>query len=206
MTHNSIIFSHKNIDIPINTVSITEQSLQCLQIHHPFNLINNNNNDGKQHVDEENLNLIENYNSSLIQNYDYQDLPPPLIHIDGISSTNISTAAVAVIITNKNETTHLDILNMQDDSCKPNGNVFSNILIVDDDPLNRKMLCRLLNNQKHLTITTAENGEIAVTHMKESMDKNVIFSLVLMDYQMPVMDGPTATRKIRNIGFKGMDY
>jgi CheY-like chemotaxis protein len=85
---------------------------------------------------------------------------------------------------------------------KDNASVFSNILVVDDDLLNRKMLCRLLNNQKHTTVT-AENGELAVMKMKESINQNIPFSLVLMDYQMPVMDGPTATREMRMLGYKG---
>jgi CheY-like chemotaxis protein len=43
-------------------------------------------------------------------------------------------------------------------------------------------------------IDEAENGQIAI-----DMVKNISYNLILMDMQMPVMDGLTATREIRKI-------
>lgn len=67
----------------------------------------------------------------------------------------------------------------------------SRILLVDDAEFNRLVVIKYLRNTLH-SIDTAENGEIALgKFMKEHYD------LVLMDMQMPIMDGYTATRKIR---------
>ena len=76
-----------------------------------------------------------------------------------------------------------------------------NLLVVDDSSLNRKMLCRLLKDQVK-SITEAADGLEAVSYMK-CADKSMI-DVILMDYIMPNMDGPTATREIRALGYNGV--
>ena len=66
------------------------------------------------------------------------------------------------------------------------------ILLVDDTPENRMLIQTYLKKSPH-QIDTAENGEIAFNKFKVGQ-----YDLVLMDMQMPVMDGYTATREIRN--------
>ena len=66
------------------------------------------------------------------------------------------------------------------------------ILVVEDNLTNRKVIEALLTKQG-LTVTSAENGVAAVTAVKEGG----AFDLVLMDIQMPVMDGLAATVAIR---------
>lgn len=67
-----------------------------------------------------------------------------------------------------------------------------NILLVEDNIVNqsvaKKMLCRL-----GCTVELAENGLQALNRIKASPT----FDIVLMDCQMPIMDGYTATRKLR---------
>jgi CheY-like chemotaxis protein len=46
----------------------------------------------------------------------------------------------------------------------------------------------------------AEDGKFAVEMVKTAAEKNRPYDLVLMDYEMPVMDGPTAASKIRSFG------
>lgn len=65
------------------------------------------------------------------------------------------------------------------------------ILLVDDSDDNRFLIHTYLKKMK-VTIDDAENGEIAVEKFKEKG-----YDLVLMDIQMPIMDGLTATRLIR---------
>jgi PAS domain S-box-containing protein len=66
-----------------------------------------------------------------------------------------------------------------------------NILLADDAEDNRMVVQAYLNNSAH-NITMVENGAEAVMRFKEGG-----FDLVLMDIQMPVLDGYEATRQIR---------
>jgi CheY-like chemotaxis protein/HPt (histidine-containing phosphotransfer) domain-containing protein len=66
------------------------------------------------------------------------------------------------------------------------------ILVVDDDVLNQRMMNLLLSREGY-QITSASNGVEAV-----EMVKTGDFDVVLMDLQMPVMDGMSASRLIRD--------
>ena len=70
------------------------------------------------------------------------------------------------------------------------------ILVVDDSPLNRKMLSKLLKSKGH-AIDVADNGQQGVDKVKQEADAGRNYDVILMDFVMPVMDGPTATRAIR---------
>ena len=65
------------------------------------------------------------------------------------------------------------------------------VLLVDDDEDNQKILTRQLAHPQ-ITLTSAGNGREALEKIK-SMDYDVVF----MDMEMPVMDGLTAARRIR---------
>jgi PAS domain S-box-containing protein len=65
------------------------------------------------------------------------------------------------------------------------------LLVVEDVAVNRELIMALLR-PFDVAIETAENGEQAVAKVQAQA-----FDLVLMDVQMPVMDGLTATRAIR---------
>lgn len=70
------------------------------------------------------------------------------------------------------------------------------ILLVEDNMLNREIACQLLKSQG-FTIEVAENGMIAVDKVAHS--KPGYYDLILMDIQMPVMDGYRATQEIRGL-------
>ena len=73
------------------------------------------------------------------------------------------------------------------------------VLLVEDNELNREVALGLLLDA-HMTIDIAENGEVAV-----QMVRNGKYDLVMMDMQMPVMDGIAATKEIRrNAQFKNL--
>jgi CheY-like chemotaxis protein len=69
------------------------------------------------------------------------------------------------------------------------------VLIVEDTAMCAKMLKMMLRKFK-CSSTVAENGQIAIDMLRESPVGS--FSLILMDIRMPVMDGLTATKIIKN--------
>ena len=70
------------------------------------------------------------------------------------------------------------------------------VLVVDDGPENRELVSFLLE-ESGLSVDEAENGQIG---MKKALTNE--YDLILMDVQMPVMDGFTATRNLRKEGVK----
>jgi two-component system, sensor histidine kinase len=70
------------------------------------------------------------------------------------------------------------------------------ILVVEDGSTNRKLI-RLILARSGAHVTLAENGKIGLElALKQEFD------VILMDMQMPVMDGYTATTKLRDLGVK----
>ncbi|WP_295241008.1 response regulator [uncultured Brevundimonas sp.] len=68
------------------------------------------------------------------------------------------------------------------------------VLVVEDHPVNRMILEAWMSSASHVT-STAENGQVAADIAKDQP-----FDLIIMDVNMPVMDGLTATRIIREGG------
>ncbi|MBD3832761.1 ATP-binding protein [Brevundimonas bullata] len=66
------------------------------------------------------------------------------------------------------------------------------VLVVEDHPVNRMILEAWMGSAGHRT-STAENGQLAV-----DLARSQRFDLIIMDVNMPVMDGLTATRLIRD--------
>jgi len=67
------------------------------------------------------------------------------------------------------------------------------VLLVEDHPVNQKVAQKLLE-RLGLTVDVAENGEVALDKLREQP-----YAMVLMDCQMPVLDGYSATRRLREI-------
>lgn len=70
-------------------------------------------------------------------------------------------------------------------------------LIVEDD-LNSRLLLEVYLSP-YGTISTASNGQEAITAYVEALDKGDPFQLICMDIMMPEMDGHEALSKIREI-------
>jgi PAS domain S-box-containing protein len=68
-----------------------------------------------------------------------------------------------------------------------------NILLAEDMEINREIFAALLE-ATHITIDSAENGLAAVSKFSENPEK---YDLIIMDVQMPEMDGYQATKTIR---------
>lgn len=74
------------------------------------------------------------------------------------------------------------------------------VLVVDDVAVNRKVSCRLLRGEG-VVCFEAVDGQDCVDYMKRCSDglqENV--DVILMDYEMPRMNGPTATEVLRSMG------
>lgn len=74
---------------------------------------------------------------------------------------------------------------------RPGGFRQAHLLLCEDNPINQEVALELLR-ERGLSVDLAENGEIAV-----EMAKRCDYDLILMDIQMPVMDGLTAAKAIR---------
>jgi len=68
------------------------------------------------------------------------------------------------------------------------------VLVVEDGQTNAKLI-RLILTRAGAEVVTAENGELGLQRAREGP-----FDVILMDMQMPVMDGYTATRRLRELG------
>ena len=82
-------------------------------------------------------------------------------------------------------TTLIDIASDDDDQAR------IRVLLADDHPVNRKVVEMILA-EANVELTSVENGAEAVQACRDGD-----FDIILMDMQMPVMDGLTATREIR---------
>ncbi|PRP76581.1 two-component sensor histidine kinase/response regulator hybrid protein [Planoprotostelium fungivorum] len=71
------------------------------------------------------------------------------------------------------------------------------VMVVDDNKTNLKVMQLMLDKIGNVRFVTAENGQEAVDLFLKHIAER--FDCIFMDYQMPVKDGPTAARDIRDI-------
>lgn len=68
------------------------------------------------------------------------------------------------------------------------------VLVADDHPMVRECISRILESQDDLQVVGKASNGVAAIEMAKALHPDV----VLMDYEMPLMDGVEATRHLQN--------
>jgi PAS domain S-box-containing protein len=76
------------------------------------------------------------------------------------------------------------------------------ILLAEDGPDNQRLI-KFLLTKAGAEVTLAENGRVAVSTAKEAWQCECPFDVILMDMQMPELDGYGAATELRSLGYVG---
>ncbi|WP_174198576.1 response regulator [Marinifaba aquimaris] len=165
-----------NIRVKDTGIGIAEDKLA--EIFHSFNLLD----DGKQKI-HEGLGLGLALSQCIVKKMSGQLNVDSQLNQGSEFSITIPIEVLEQQGTIKGDETKTDT--------KPINRQSKKVLLVEDNLINAEIAGQILKSEGH-TVTKAENGEQAVEQLKGEL-----FDLVLMDIQMPVMDGIAATKVIR---------
>jgi len=89
-----------------------------------------------------------------------------------------------------------------DSDCTPADGIRTRILYVEDAPDNQRLLSLMLE-KAGAHVAVADNGSVGISEALRAHARGEPYDLILMDMQMPVMDGYEATRLLRNAAYEG---
>lgn len=96
------------------------------------------------------------------------------------------------LISNKLDDSQGDVQGTSLENCR--------LLLVEDGPDNQRLISFMLKGAG-AEITLAENGQVAIDLVAKAEREQAPFDVILMDMQMPVLDGYAATTRLRNEGY-----
>ena len=74
------------------------------------------------------------------------------------------------------------------------------ILVVDDELINIELICMMMAARGYVSIDKATNGAEALEFVTNRLKgSRPMYRLILLDYSMPKMDGPSVSRAIRKL-------
>ncbi len=79
----------------------------------------------------------------------------------------------------------------------------ASILLVEDGIDNQRLIAHVLR-KAGADVDIAEHGRVGLERAREAEKAGAPYDIILMDMQMPVMDGYAATRRLRNSGYTGI--
>jgi CheY-like chemotaxis protein len=132
----------------------------------------------------------------------------PFYHQPETASLNQSTRATAPattvshLVSEKEKRDDSQVHQQAEKKCmaeQPAEKRSHHILVVDDCAVNRRLLTRLLTRAGH-ACDEAQDGQVAVDQVGAAMEKGSLYDTILLDYEMPVMNGPTAAAEMRKVG------
>jgi CheY-like chemotaxis protein len=77
------------------------------------------------------------------------------------------------------------------------------VLLAEDGPDNQRLISHILT-KAGANVTLAENGRAAVDRALAAKEAGKPFDIILMDMQMPILDGYGATAELRERGYEGL--
>ncbi|HWB09268.1 MAG TPA: response regulator [Pirellulales bacterium] len=73
------------------------------------------------------------------------------------------------------------------------------VLLVEDSPDSQRLIVAVLS-KSGADVTVVENGQLAIDEILDAKQQGTAYDIILMDMQMPVLDGYEATRRLRRAG------
>tara|TARA_R110002111_G_scaffold117466_3_gene179508 strand:+ start:6129 stop:9128 length:3000 start_codon:yes stop_codon:yes gene_type:complete len=120
-----------------------------------------------------------------------------------ISARTGSLEGIRLLQLNANSIRNISSEINQEKTLKTNNTVSSGRVLIVEDGLDNQRLISFLLKKEGMQVDLADNGQIGYDQAMAALETEQPYDFILMDMQMPVMDGYTATRKLRDAGYTG---